>query len=616
MHVDRLLHHYEESRLMLLEQAQSLIASLLDREKRKMGKPEEMYGKMYVDAVKQTKRIKAHSDPEHFPSELFAVRAPNATDDQFKYVKANYKCTTNPIWQELMSVVGRAFIDNNWQMIWGEGSDELKTYCTENFPVYHSTEYFVKNVLPSIKLSDANGIIAIRPHGFKFIQNEQGEFILDDTQLPEPAIFYHPSEKVLVRERNVVVVIDDERSVVTVSGKPAKEGRVLFIYTPEAIYRSEQVGVKSDNKYNTYLYFAHGEDKMPCIDLGGIPQIAANGSIYWISPFRFATDLLDLALTNRNIMQVSIASVVFPFKIMMSDECDFEDSTSRCSMGKLVSLDTGDLMGKCHSCGGSGQRLPYSPLGQYLWKKPEGTTAGGQYPYKPVEFVEAPVQGLEFVREQVSLDTEKARSILHLHTSNSDVKGSQDMTATGMAIDRESQFAFIRGISDQIFGLWDWMFKRISFQRYGNYEQVPTLIYPQSFNFRTEADIWAQIKTAREAEAPAYIIQELFYSLLNNLLSSSPDALKIFETITNADKLFSVSATAVAARKASNAIEPWQLTIHDSALQIVNGLIRENPKYLDLDITERINILESKAKEVTFVAPTDNPVGRALGLNG
>jgi hypothetical protein len=567
------------------EEAQAVISDLLSREKKEKKTP---YGDVYIDSVKQRERIRAHSDLNFTPAYLFKDRSPNSTKEQMDYVLKNYRCTTFPVWADFLSVVGRSFIDTNWSITWEDGSDGLREYTEEDFPKWGSLEYFVTANLPSIKLNDAMGMLAIRPIGFNI--NDEGRLV--DTEELSPAVYYHRSESVLVRKDDYVVCVGDDKSKVEEAGKVVEKGRILYIYTPEYIYKFAQVGKIQDNKYEIVYSYEHGEEKMPVRELAGVPYIRDDGSIFWVSPFRYSVDLLDLALKNRNIMQVSTDSVVFPFRIMMGDECDFtDDDKGRCVSGKL-----GDGS-SCPSCKGGGLKVPYSPTSAFLWKPPSNIE-GGSMPYKPVDFVEAPTGNLEFLRDQVEIDTQKARQILHLHTSNSSVKGSEDMTATGMSIDREAQFSFIRNISNQLFDIWEWMLDRISWQRYGNYDQVPTIIRPTSFDFRTEVDIWEQIKLARESEAPIIMLQGLFSDLLSTIHSADPIKRKQFETIAAADQLFAMSATDIALHREN--IEPWRLVLHYRAEQILDELIREDPNFLMKDLSERISDLQNKAESFTF----------------
>ena len=97
-------------------------------------------------------------------------------------------------------------------------------------------------------------------------------------------------------------------------------------------------------------------------------------------------------------------------------------------------------------------------------------------------------------------------------------------------------------------------------------------------------------------------MHQLFYSLLNNLLSSDIDQQAVFETIAAADQLFALSD--VQFQLAAPNAEPWRVTLHHRALPLVMELMREDAGYLDLELTERVERLRTLAESVTF-APTN-----------
>lgn len=598
---------------MRIEQAESLIADLLTAEKEK--KP---YGGSYSVIQRSVHRIKPHAVQNYVPENLLKNRAPNATDEQIKYVKDNWKATTLPVFHDLLNVVQRGFIDDNWQIIWSDEAEDFREYCELEFPMFGSTETLIKEVVPPIKYQDPNALLAVRPKRFFYLEDEdgnlleteEGELIVDDTQRLEPAAYIHTSDKVLVRGEGYYVAVDDEKSVVEYNGKKVKDGRVLYIYTKNEIYKAEQVGKKIDNDYEIYLYYQHDSGKCPATELKGIPEITHNGDIIQRSPFTYAVDLLDLALTNKNYLQVSVNNVVFPFRIMMADPCTFANEEGYCSSGKWVLNENGMHSGQCRECKGTGQKSPYSPLGTYLWKKPDNLDQAS-IPFKPVEFVEAPTQGLEFIEKLVEADTNKAREILHLQKTQAQNTG--DVTATETVYNDNGQISFVRYNVHQLFDLWYWLLETVAWQRYDSYDYVPELVYPRTFDFRSEEDIWKQIKLARESEAPVAVIHDLFKALINNLYASSPTRLKVFETITDADRLFALSDMDIASRKASNTIEGWEVVLHDSAIQLVNELIREDESYLEKEQDERVNLLINKAKSINLATnQTVDPVQRLL----
>ena len=412
---------------MTLEGVTEAFRSILAVEK-SAGKNTPQYYATYERSVKQYKAVRNHADTEVFPEELFRERAPNQTDEQHKYVRANYKCTTNPVWQDYMTVIARTFIDSNWSINWpdeAKGDNGLQEYCDRYFPTYKSIEAFFKNLLIPLKGMDANGVIAVHPLPPKMVENEEGEQVLDETELLEPALFYYSSERVLYRSEDLYICVSTEKSIVTVAKQPNREGRVLYAYTDEAIYRIEQVGEKHKNDYDTYVIFEHGEEVNPAHELMGSAIMAEDGTIYWRSPFYFAVPLLDFALTSRNVLQVSIANTAFPFRVIRTSPCDFEDGEGKCVGGVYTNFGSG-ARSKCKSCDGKGHRVPVSPTGEYQWMEPEGTNDGKGMSYKPVEYIEPSTNAMTFVREQSEIDTNQARGILHLHTSANKSKGDSD----------------------------------------------------------------------------------------------------------------------------------------------------------------------------------------------
>jgi len=582
---------------MSLETIQSAIGRVLAIEK-SAGKKMPDYYVGYKRAVEQAEAVRVHSDPEYYPERLFKERAPNQTEEQHKYVKANYRCTTNPVWQDYLTVQSRIWFSSNWSITWPEPAKEeggLQEYAESDFPTWGSVEAFVRNILQPMKAMDANGVVAVHPK-FEYIETEEGMRV-DDSVLPMPCAYYYPSKRVIVREPDLYVCVSGEKShVVNESGKEVMEGRIMYAYTPTEIYKVYQVGKKSDNAYEFVLLYAHDEGVLPAHDLMGSPTLTEDGKVYWRSPFFFATPLLDYALTTRNILQVSIANAAFPFRVLRASPCDFEDKGGRCVGGVYHSTDDGSTK-QCPACNGKGHRVPVSPTGEYQWLEPEGMEAGKGMSYKPVEYIEPGTGAMTFVREQVEQDTDKARAILHLHTSANSANGGPDVTATQAALDYSTQFAFLQPIAEQTFDLFEFVMARVCFQRYGNYNQMPTIVRPQSYDLRTEGQLWADIETARNAGAPPFVLQTIFHDLIMNRLSSDIDAQRVATTVMVVDELFTLTANEVMARKANGTVEPWQVAFHHAAYQLVSRLMQDNPNWIELQDKERADALRQFAKD-------------------
>jgi hypothetical protein len=174
----------------------------------------------------------------------------------------------------------------------------------------------------------------------------------------------------------------------------------------------------------------------------------------------------------------------------------------------------------------------------------------------------------------------------------------------------------LRPIAEQIFDLFEWSINRVSFQRYGNYYQVPVIVRPQNFDFRTEAQLWADLERARNAGAPPYMVNDILHKLLMSSLSSDIDAQRVALSVMMVDELFPLTLAEVTARKASNSVEPWQISFHHGAHQIVSQLMSENENWITLEDKDRATALREYAKQKAPASIQQAPVNDFFGTFG
>ena len=60
------------------------------------------------------------------------------------------------------------------------GDDTFQRYVNNEIQKFGSLEMFVKTMLPTLKLIDPNGIIAIEPEDVDTIENEEGEEVISN----------------------------------------------------------------------------------------------------------------------------------------------------------------------------------------------------------------------------------------------------------------------------------------------------------------------------------------------------------------------------------------------------------------------------------------------------
>ena len=626
--INKIVNRFAAKRKGWEQMTQSTPLNPITKQRASSQYPEYWSG--YNFAAKMYDSILPHSRSDVYPEHLLSVRAPNQTDAQAQYIKANYKATTLSVFEDFRATISRAFADQNWSIRYnGEidprfGEETFQQYVNNEIEKFGSLEMFVKNMLPTLKLVDANGIIAIEPEDIEYFDEENGEEQMISNELLRPMPKYYNCKNIVGQKfGEYYLVICDDHSYVKVGSKMEESGIVLELYDSNAIYRIEQIGKKSDMTFGEpVLYFQHNLGYVPCIKLMGAPQLI-NDEIAFQSPFITAVPLLDQVILDESYLQMSKATSAFPFMVALGEICEFIDREgNKCNDGQIFDPVNGGYR-TCGSCSGSGVKSRFSPTGMLLIKPrtslSEGDTGlSGEY----LKFVSPPMDTLTFLRSEIEQQMAKSRRILHLPSSDESGTIGEASTATGSLNKMRSLYAFIKPISDQLFTIYEFCLVTIGNMRYGELFGGVNLVYPTSFDISTPSDYLSVISEGMKAGVPPSITFSNVYNYIRAIHYTDDETSAIYDLIINADELLLMSNADVLARLASGTVEKWQDVLHNSAPQLVMELIRdyipteEFPTFLSLQMSEKIAQLRAKAAEK--IAVTLDPIAQAQQtlLNG
>jgi hypothetical protein len=588
------------------------------------------YWSGYNYAAKMYDSILPHSRSDVYPEHLLSVRAPNQTDAQALYIKANYKATTLSVFEDFRSTISRAFADQNWSIRYSEELDErfgeetFQRYVNNEIEKFGSLEMFVKNMLPTLKLVDANGIIAIYPDDIEYLDEEEFEEPVMGNELLRPMPTYYNCKNIVGQKfGEYYLVISDDHSYVKNGSKTEETGIVLYLYDSMAIYKIEQTGKKSDMTFSEpVLYFQHNLGYVPCIKLMGSPQLI-NDEIAFQSPFITAVPLLDQVVLDESYLQMSKATSAFPFMVALGEICEFVDREgNRCNDGQIFDPINGGYR-TCGSCSGSGVKSRFSPTGMLLIKPKTSVSEGdsglsGEY----LKFVSPPMDTLTFLRNEIEQQMAKSRRILHLPSSDESGTIGEASTATGSLNKLRSLYAFIKPISDQLFTIYEFSLVTIGKMRYGDLFGGVNLVYPTSFDISTPSDYLAVISEGVKAGVPPSITFSNVYNYIRAIHYTDEETSAVYDLIINADELLLMSNADILARLASGSVEKWQDVLHNSGPQLIMELIRDfiptegAQRFLDQAMSDQIAQLRAKAAEK--IAVTLDPIAQAQQtlLNG
>jgi hypothetical protein len=588
------------------------------------------YWSGYNYAAKMYDSILPHSRSDVYPEHLLSVRAPNQTDAQALYIKANYKATTLSVFEDFRSTISRAFADQNWSIRYNEELDErfgdetFQRFVNNEIEKFGSLEMFIKNMLPTLKLVDANGIIAIYPDDIEYLDDDEFNEPVIGNELLRPMPTYYNCKNIVGQKfGEYYLVISDDHSYVKNGSKMEETGIVLYLYDQNAIYKIEQTGKKSDMTFSEpVLYFQHNLGYVPCIKLMGAPQLI-NDEIAFQSPFITAVPLLDQVVLDESYLQMSKATSAFPFMVALGEICEFIDREgNKCNDGQIFDAVNGGYR-TCGSCSGSGVKSRFSPSGMLLIKPKTSLSEGdsglsGEY----LKFVSPPMDTLTFLRAEIEQQMAKSRRILHLPSSDESGTIGESSTATGSLNKLRSLYAFIKPISDQLFTIYEFCLVTMGKMRYGDLFGGVNLVYPTSFDISTPSDYLAVISEGVKAGVPPSITFSNVYNYIRAIHYTDEETSAVYDLIINADELLLMSNADILARLASGTVEKWQDVLHNSGPQLIMELIRDfiptegAERFLDLPMSEQIAALRAKAAEK--IAVTLDPIAQAQQtlLNG
>jgi len=571
----------------------------------------------YRLSVKWLDQIRTHAQKGVFPYELFEKTAPNQTPKEAEYVRANYKQTTLQVFKDMVDTYGRAYHENNWSISYTPDADQyvntdttLARYLDSEFPEYGSLDNFIFMFLPPLKLMDAMGVVAVMPHELDTVEID-GEEVLNPDELVDPYTKFYHTTRVLAFDEGYAVIESEERSEVEYNNKIVMEGAVFLIFDDQWIYKAIQVGKKVDNQFEVIEWFNHATDMLPVKRVDGI-SIQIDETMMQQSPFLYATDILDEVLLDSALLRGIKPTCTYPYRVMIGDPCQFQiridGENLTCDGGFHYRHDGTKTL--CPDCNGTGMKDRISPYGTLLIKPQTSTTAGDNISPDSAIFYAAPsTETPRFLREEIAHNMNAAYEMLHLKKTNNKVQGGEGITATEAASDQKALIAGIKQNCMQLFDMYEWCIDMIGLMRYGENYRKPVIKRPVNYDFYLESDYLAQINEAIAAKQPPFVIQSIIYKYLQTLYYPDVQGQQIFNLISQADRLLTMTLDEINLKLSKGLVDKWEVVLHDSAINLVNTLMMENPAFFEQDFDTQLQQLVAKAKEISGAIALTTPSG-------
>ncbi len=100
------------------------------------------------------------------------------------------------------------------------------------------------------------------------------------------------------------------------------------------------------------------------------------------------------------------------------------------------------------------------------------------------------------------------------------------------------------------------------------------------------------------AKQPPFVIQSIIYKYLQTLYYPDVQGQQIFNLISQADRLLTMTLDEINLKLSKGLVDKWEVVLHDSAINLVNALMMENPAFFEQDFDTQLAQLIERAKNI------------------
>lgn len=568
----------------------------------------------YARSWRLKDRIRPHVETDVFAERLFSVRAPNQSEEEAAYIRANYQQTTLPIFADFAATVLRAWSKGNWSLEFTEGRDELREYVTRGIREWGNITNFFRHTILQTTVADPMGIMSTLPRAMEVMELDDGTQVQDVNAVVRPELIYTPCERVWGFDYdNWYLLRLEENSKLSDDKQGESSGIKCWLIDSDTVYLIEQYGKEKDWTFEITAHYAHGCKEPPCFHLRGIP-VMVDGHLVWDSYYAPILGLLDTALADSNYLQASKVSTNYPQKVVVGGECTYmdEEHSAPCMGGWIewIKDEGGTMRVKCPSCHGTGRESRTGPLNELVVKpvNADGTDTRINAT-NALHYVSPSTDTLRFAREDIEHITRQARRMMHID-AEAPMAGGDAKTATQSGLDNRSKDAFVQGIADQMFISLELALTYIARQR-GAGDEAFILRTPVNYDLRTFGDYIAEIEAAQRADLPQAVQDKMRRDMVAGIYQDDPGVELAMDAIGKADRLLTMPRIAIQADMAAGRVQPWEILLHYAPWMLFEQVY---PGQREMDAAQIAAAMVAKAKELSPTAAT--PAERALrGLN-
>jgi hypothetical protein len=359
---------------------------------------------------------------DEFPSRIYKEKHPNLTEEEYNYIKKNYRNPVKSLFGKALFTIKKIYKDGNFSII-TEDEEAISDLTNMNL-----LNWF-KNIYTDSTIIDPNLLLTFHVKATELKVNSDGS-IAQNERLPIYPYIVSYSD-IIYKDKNTLAFYikgDYDLNIVLMN---YKDGVLL--------YEQYNINTLKDNKNIKPTFsipFRNLKESKFWRNGDGVKKIIDN-ELEVESYFAQAVPVLDDIIFNSIDRSAIEARFNFPTRWYYAESCD------TCSgQGTIHEFDEHNKPCEvhCHKCQGTGKTNDFGIFRDYKLPMPRaGFDGETTLPNPAVGYVSPPQEPQKYLTERIKEDKDVAFDWLGINYSNSNAKASE--TALGKMIDREELYS-------------------------------------------------------------------------------------------------------------------------------------------------------------------------------
>ncbi len=549
--------------------------------------------RFYDAAVEIANELRAHSKKE-FPERLLDTARPNEEPKFKDYRREVYEPKTKAVFDRVITNLCKIERAEDWSIKYEDAENsELADYCEKNFPFFDSITNWYFTIGIQRMVDDPNGVVLIIPDNLD----------ADDNIKRNPILLFFCSENVLeYQEGKMCVLLDKEKSLVTVGKDEKPEGNILHFIDADTYYKAVQYGEKDEYRFLVYTH-PHNIGFMPALKLGGKVKEFEDGYSLYESFLSAAVPDWNEAVRRYSDHQVNMVRHLHPKEWGMRDT-----PCKTCSgSGKIQERNHKSVLiqSNCNTCQGTGHVNYESPFGKIMVNPnaKRGMNDSAPLVTPPGGYIDRPIESISFLKKEVD-DCLKAG----LTALNMEFLMQEPDVNSGIAksYDRQELNTFFYSIARHLvenlikpiyFFVNEWRYG-FSVQPQKREVQLPKINIPTKFDLITSAIASSRLDVAIKGAFNKALINRLQTEYARKEFGEDCEEARVIEVTYELDPLPNLTVDEKMTVLSSNGCSQEDFVLSVKISGFINRAMEENKDFLTLDYKAQVAILKGYVKEM------------------